>query len=120
MLTQCWATFLQRYMYYAAQVGESYRKLRNTARYLSGNLFDFDPAVDAIPYDQLPSMDKWVLGRLSDCLKEVQEAYETYQVRACVLTAAILVLLCRLSEIHCCSVCYLVVTSECSLRHVVQ
>jgi isoleucyl-tRNA synthetase len=87
---------------YNAQVGESYRKLRNTARYLSGNLFDFDPAVDAIPYDQLPSMDKWVLGRLSDCLKEVQEAYETYQVRALlVFTVAILVLLCSLPGLYC-------------------
>ncbi|KAG5177007.1 Isoleucyl-tRNA synthetase [Tribonema minus] len=61
------------------QVGESYRKLRNTARYLTGNLFDFDPAADAIAYDDLPSLDKWVLGRLSDVMREVEEAYETYQ-----------------------------------------
>ena len=47
------------------QTFESYRKLRNTARYLIGNLDDYNPATDAIPYDDLPSMDKWMLGTLT-------------------------------------------------------
>jgi hypothetical protein len=62
-------------------------------------------------------MDKWVLGRLSDCLKEVQEAYETYQVCVCVLAVAILVLLCYLSQTH--WVCCLAVTVACTLRYIV-
>lgn len=40
------------------QVSESYRKLRNTLRYLSGSLFDFDPEKDSVPYEDLPSLDK--------------------------------------------------------------
>ena len=65
------------------QTFESYRKLRNTARYLIGNLADFVPAdqdgSNAVPYDDLPSLDKWMLGRLSAVLKEVDEAMDSFQ-----------------------------------------
>lgn len=65
------------------QTFESYRKLRNTARYLIGNLADFVPegqeGSTAVPYDQLPSLDKWMLGRLSAVLKEADEAMDEYQ-----------------------------------------
>ena len=65
------------------QTFESYRKLRNTARYLIGNLADFVPegneGSNAVPYDELPSLDKWMLGRLSATLKEVDEAMDSYQ-----------------------------------------
>lgn len=65
------------------QTFESYRKLRNTARYLIGNLADFTPAgsegSNAVDYDDLPSMDKWMLGRLSSVLKEADEAIDDYQ-----------------------------------------
>jgi isoleucyl-tRNA synthetase len=65
------------------QTFESYRKLRNTARYLIGNMFDFipegQPGSTAVPYDELPSLDKWMLGRLSAVLKEVDEAGDAYQ-----------------------------------------
>jgi isoleucyl-tRNA synthetase len=65
------------------QTFESYRKLRNTARYLIGNLADFVPggqeSSTAVPYDDLPSLDKWMLGRLSAVLKEVNEATDEYQ-----------------------------------------
>jgi isoleucyl-tRNA synthetase len=64
------------------QTFDSYRKLRNTARYLIGNLADFvpegQPGSTAVPYDQLPSMDKWMLGRLSSVLKIVDEAFDQY------------------------------------------
>jgi isoleucyl-tRNA synthetase len=64
------------------QTFESYRKLRNTARYLIGNLADFVPAgkpdTNAVAYDDLPSMDKWMLGRLSSVLSTVNEAYDEY------------------------------------------
>jgi len=64
------------------QTFESYRKLRNTARYLIGNLDDFKPAdsddTNAIPYDDLPSMDKWMLGRLSATLREIDTAGDEY------------------------------------------
>ena len=65
------------------QTFESYRKLRNTARYLLGNLADFVPegqeGSNAIPYDELPSLDKWMLGRLSATLKEVDEAMDAFE-----------------------------------------
>jgi len=65
------------------QTFESYRKLRNTARYIIGNLADFVPegqeGSNAVPYDELPSMDKWMLGRLSAVLREVDDAMNEYQ-----------------------------------------
>jgi len=61
------------------QVGDAYRKLRNTARYLVGNLHDFDPDRDAVPYDSLPRLDKYILGRLSMMIQEVEDAFETFQ-----------------------------------------
>jgi len=61
------------------QTFESYRKMRNTARYLIGNLADFKPESNAVAYDDLPSMDKWMLGKLSSVLKEVDSALDEYQ-----------------------------------------
>ena len=65
------------------QTFDSYRKLRNTARYLIGNLADFVPegreGSNAIPYADLPSMDKWMLGRVSVVLKAVSEAMDEFQ-----------------------------------------
>lgn len=61
------------------QTFESYRKLRNTARYLIGNLADYNPSEDAVPYDDLPSMDKWMLGTMSKTLNEVDDALSKYQ-----------------------------------------
>jgi isoleucyl-tRNA synthetase len=61
------------------QTFDSYRKLRNTARYLIGNLADFNPEEHTVPYEDLPSLDKYMLGRLSSMLKAVHEAYDEYQ-----------------------------------------
>ncbi|HET9321410.1 MAG TPA: isoleucine--tRNA ligase [Bryobacteraceae bacterium] len=49
-----------------ARLTEAYRKLRNTFRYPLGNLSDFDPQRDAIPGDQLPEIDQWILLRAED------------------------------------------------------
>ena len=61
------------------QVSDSYRKLRNTLRYLVGSLNDFDPSKDCVPIDRLPSIDKYMLGKLSSTVKEVENAYDEYQ-----------------------------------------
>ena len=70
------------------QTFEIYRKLRNTARYLLGNLADFVPAgrpnSNAIPYEELPLLDKWMLGRLSTVVKTVKEAMDDYQFQRAV------------------------------------
>merc|ERR1719148_642249 len=70
------------------QTFESYRKLRNTARYLIGNLADFshkeEADSNAVPYNELPSLDKWILGRLSSTLNEVDEAMNAFEYQRAV------------------------------------
>ena len=47
---------------------EAYRKIRNTCRFLLSNLYDFDPAKDRVPYEQLPELDRWALIRLGELI----------------------------------------------------
>ncbi len=61
------------------QMAEAYRKIRNTARYLLGNLYDFDPAKDMVAYHDLPELDKWALLKLHKLLRRVLEAYRNYE-----------------------------------------
>ncbi|MFG6099834.1 isoleucine--tRNA ligase [Leptothoe sp. ISB3NOV94-8A] len=61
------------------QLADVYRKIRNTSRFLLGNLHDFDPAKDAVPYDQLPSLDQYMLHRMTEIFAEVETAFDTYQ-----------------------------------------
>merc|ERR1711920_657172 len=60
------------------QISEMYRKIRGTLRYLLGSINDFNPAVDSIPYSELPSLDRYLLGRLDAVIKEAQDGYENY------------------------------------------
>ena len=61
------------------QMADVYRKIRNTARFLLGNLHDFDPKKDAVPYAELPALDRYMLHRMSEVFADVQEAFESYQ-----------------------------------------
>lgn len=61
------------------QLADVYRKIRNTARFLIGNLHDFDPAKDAIPYEQLPELDRYMLHRMTEVFQEIKEAFENFQ-----------------------------------------
>ena len=61
------------------QIAESYRKLRNTLRYLIGNLNDFDIEKDLVPIEQMASLDRYILGRLTEVVAEVETAYENFQ-----------------------------------------
>ncbi len=61
------------------QMSDVYRKIRNTSRFLLGNLHDFDPATDAIAYDQLPELDRYMLHRMTEVFADVTDAFETYQ-----------------------------------------
>ena len=45
------------------QLSEAYRKIRNTARYILGNLYDFNPDTDRVPLDQLLPIDQWALKK---------------------------------------------------------
>jgi len=61
------------------QMSDVYRKIRNTARFLLGNLHDFDPVKDGVPYDQLPELDQYMLHRMTEVFDEIQDSFETYQ-----------------------------------------
>ncbi len=58
---------------------EAYRKIRNTIRYLLGNLNDFDPAKDSLPFEELEDLDKWALWRLGQVTSKVVQAYKDYR-----------------------------------------
>jgi isoleucyl-tRNA synthetase len=58
---------------------ESYKKLRNTARYLLSNLTGFDPETDAVPHEQLRDVDKWVLSRAAEVFERCRNAYAEYE-----------------------------------------
>ncbi|MEI7999149.1 MAG: class I tRNA ligase family protein, partial [Candidatus Omnitrophota bacterium] len=57
---------------------DAYRKIRNTVRYLLGNLSDFNPETDLLDYSQLLELDRWALNRLAYVIKTTDEAYEAY------------------------------------------
>ena len=61
------------------QLTEIFKKTRNTARFLIGNLFDFDPAKDYVQYDELKNIDKFALHKLNKLIAEVTEAFENYE-----------------------------------------
>ena len=61
------------------QLSEIFRKTRNTARFLLGNLFDFDPEKDYVPYEELKNIDKFALSKLNKLIVEVTEAFESYE-----------------------------------------
>jgi len=57
---------------------ESYRRIRNTARFLLGNLYDFEPPKDRVDYGKLEEMDQWILSRLQNLVKRVTKGFEEY------------------------------------------
>ncbi|MBF2056436.1 MAG: isoleucine--tRNA ligase [Cyanobacterium sp. T60_A2020_053] len=61
------------------QLADVYRKIRNTARFLIGNLHDFDPSKDAVSYEDLPELDQYILHETHAVFSEITEAFETYQ-----------------------------------------
>ncbi|MDH7600978.1 MAG: isoleucine--tRNA ligase [Armatimonadota bacterium] len=61
------------------RVTDAYRRIRNTFRFILGNLFDFDPAVDCVPYEQMLELDRFALHRLQQLVRQTKNAYESYQ-----------------------------------------
>lgn len=61
------------------QLADVYRKVRNTARYLLGNLHDFVPAEHAVPIADLPLLDRWMLQRTAGLIEEVSADFERYE-----------------------------------------
>ncbi|MBW2339626.1 MAG: isoleucine--tRNA ligase [Deltaproteobacteria bacterium] len=73
---------------------EAYRRLRNTFRYLLGNLSDFDPSKDSIPYEELLELDRWALHKFQELTETVLRSYQAFEYHSiyqaiynfCVLT----------------------------------
>ena len=61
------------------QLSEIFKKTRNTARFLLGNLYDFDPAKDYVAYEDLKPLDKFALHKLNELIANVTEAFEAYE-----------------------------------------
>ena len=59
---------------------DAYRRVRNTFRFLLGNVADFDPAAHAVPRSAMPEVDRWALDELARLVGRVTEAWETYQL----------------------------------------
>jgi isoleucyl-tRNA synthetase len=60
------------------RVTDGYRKLRNTARFALGNLYDFEPERDSIAESEMPEIDRWALAELNETVWYVRDWYERY------------------------------------------
>lgn len=58
------------------QLSEAYRRIRNTARFILGNLHDFDPKVHTVPYEEMEELDRWALMKLAKLGDRMRTAYE--------------------------------------------
>ena len=61
------------------RTSDTYRRIRNTARFLLANLAGFEPARDAVSGDDLLPLDRWIVSKAKELQSELVEAYETYQ-----------------------------------------
>ncbi len=70
---------------------EAYRRIRNTSRYILGNLHDFDPGRDAVPYGEMMEMDRFALHRLQEVVRRVRAPTiaicSTWCITPCTTTA---------------------------------
>ena len=61
------------------RTADSYRRIRNTVRFLLGNLAGFDPVTDSVPVEELVGIDAWALSRTAALQEEIRDAYTSYQ-----------------------------------------
>jgi isoleucyl-tRNA synthetase len=61
------------------QSSEAYRKIRNTCRFILGNLYDFEADRDTVAYSDFSELDKWALQRLDRLIRRVTKAFEDYE-----------------------------------------
>lgn len=61
-----------------AKISDSYKKIRNTMRFLLANTTDFDPQTNSVPFDEMDSQDQYMTVLLNKFLKEARDAYENY------------------------------------------
>lgn len=61
------------------QLTDAYRRIRNTCRFMLGNLFDFNPQTDAVSHDRMPEIDRFALHRLQGLIEKSLKAYDDYE-----------------------------------------
>ncbi len=62
-----------------ARVGDNYRKLRNTLRFLLGNLHDFTPATDAVPFAEMEPLDQYILTRTAQLDAKLRKSFDDFE-----------------------------------------
>jgi len=60
------------------QLSDAYRRIRNTSRFILGNLYDFDPQADAVEYGAMQEIDRFSLHRLEEMVERLLRAYDNY------------------------------------------
>jgi isoleucyl-tRNA synthetase len=61
------------------QLSDAYRRIRNTCRFMLGNLFDFDPEKDAVPYESMEEIDRFALHKLQELIERTCSGYASYE-----------------------------------------
>ncbi|MFH1778504.1 MAG: isoleucine--tRNA ligase [Candidatus Omnitrophota bacterium] len=61
------------------RTSEAYRKIRNTCRFIVGNLYDFNPRDNRIAYSELLEIDKWAASKANSLLEEITKAYDDFE-----------------------------------------
>lgn len=61
------------------RLSEAYRRIRNTCRFLLGNLYDFDPAAHAVEREEMEELDRFALHQLQDLIEKVRQGYERFE-----------------------------------------
>ncbi|MBW1982738.1 MAG: isoleucine--tRNA ligase [Deltaproteobacteria bacterium] len=61
------------------RLSEAYRRIRNTCRFLLGNLYDFDPRQHAVSWESMEPLDRWALHQLQQLIRTVRGAYERFE-----------------------------------------
>ena len=67
------------------QLSEAYRKIRNTAKYILGNLYDFDPNTDMVEMSKLTELDRLALSKLSELITRVNERMTQWTSILCII-----------------------------------
>ncbi len=63
---------------YLKQLSEGYRKIRNTARYILGNISDFHPDTDSVPFDEMMEIDQWAVAMTEKLIADARNAYDAF------------------------------------------
>ena len=61
------------------QLSDAYRRIRNTSRFILGNLYDFDPGTDKVSYRAMPEIDRFALHKLQHLVEKTLKAYDSYE-----------------------------------------